>query len=111
MTDEVRVNLFDMILWAESEAERLESWIRVLSKEKQTVHPRIARNAIIARKIVDTLTLLKAHERDFVKMVKAQHEADQRANRGVRRASIATSSEAFTPQNDEADNTEPSSEQ
>jgi hypothetical protein len=73
-----KIDLLDMILWAEAEADDVEIWRDVLRREGKDLWPAVARRGQIARKAVETLTLVKEFERDFVQMIKSRREAQRR---------------------------------
>lgn len=71
-----RVALIEMIVWTETEAERMETWTRL------TVDPEarkwLARRAHIARMTVRTLDLLREHEKEFVEIIRNANEVAKR---------------------------------
>jgi hypothetical protein len=70
MTDEKKIGLLEMIMFLEQEAEDIDTWERVLTKEGKPVYPKMFRRRTILRKVIATLELLKSHEAKFVELVK-----------------------------------------
>lgn len=74
-----RVALIEMIVWTETEAERLETWARL------TVDPQarmwLARRAHIARMTVRTLDLVRDNEKEFVEIIRNKSEVGKRKER------------------------------
>jgi hypothetical protein len=68
MTDQ-KVSLLDMVRWAEAEAERTETWRRVLRSEGQDIDPGVARNGLIARRVTELLDLALVHRDEFRALV------------------------------------------
>ena len=95
---EAKVSLLEMILAAESEVERIETWRNVLRSEGSQVDPGLARRQVVYRRMVATLELLKLHEKAFVAMVKETRGRQRRQAASVP-ATVAptTATEAEPP--------------
>ena len=79
-----RVPLDEMIVWATAEADRIDVWAEVLRDEGKCLDKRIARNRHIARKVTETLVLLKMVEKEFVAMIRQRRETAEAKSRARR---------------------------
>jgi hypothetical protein len=96
MSGGVKITLLEMVLWAETEAEGVETWRRVLKAEGKEIDPGVMRRGLIARRASETLELLMRHQAAFVEIVRAaRREEAERAADAVT-ASTAPSSAPST---------------
>lgn len=72
MTD--KVSLLEMILYAESELERVTIWDSELIAEGGKLPDDIAKRRLVAQRIVDTLVMVKTHEHDIVALIKKKKQ-------------------------------------
>lgn len=101
MSDEAKIGLLGMILWAEGELERIDVWETGLRSEGKALYSQMAIDQRHLRQIVSTLELLREHEKEFVSLVRAR----RRANEVVAPRSTARLSPASTPTNAPPENT------
>ncbi len=80
-TRPAKVGLVEMILLAEQEAERIDTWETVLHREGSELDPGVARRRLISRKTVEVLELVLKFEDEIVQMVKMRNEAEKRERR------------------------------
>lgn len=77
-----KVPLLEMIIATEIEAERLETWARLMVDPEHRMW--IARRAYIARMTVRTLDLLRDNEKDFVELIQNKNEVAKRRTKGAK---------------------------
>ena len=94
---EAKVSLLEMILAAESEVERIETWRNVLRSEGSQVDPGLARRQVVYRRMVATLELLKTHEKAFVAMVKETRDRQRRQAASAAAATPASTGSSSAP--------------
>lgn len=75
---EEKLDLFDLVLIAESYRERLEIHERLANERGMTLGEMLARERRGFAQIVSTLELLRLHEKDFVALVKRRTEEARR---------------------------------
>lgn len=76
-----KVSTFEMALWAERHADRLDAWERVHHSEGNDMPDYMIREREVARLAHKTLLLVMEFEAPFRDIVLANREARQRARR------------------------------
>lgn len=71
-----KVSLLEMIIWAETEAERLETWTRMTVDTEARIW--MARRTHVAKMTVRTLDLLRDNEKEFVELIRNKNEVEKR---------------------------------
>jgi uncharacterized ferritin-like protein (DUF455 family) len=80
----LKVGLWEMVHYAETEAERMTTWERVLHSEGQDMDPSMMRRRLVFQRMAKTLDLLMQHELEFLKIVTAaRHNASYQRERGA----------------------------
>lgn len=74
-----KVSILEMIVSTETEAERLETWVRLTITPEAKIW--LARRAHIARMTVRTLDLLRENEKEFVEIIRNKNEVANRKKR------------------------------
>ena len=65
-----KVSLGDMILYLESEIFAVDAWRAVYEKENKPLPSGLARRQLVSQAIIKILDLVKAHENEFVAIIK-----------------------------------------
>lgn len=86
------ITMLDLVLWAERDAERLETWDRVLRAEGKCLDRDQARDLALARSAARVLELLRAHREEFDEAVAMRKAAMEKrvAGRSARSSPAAT---------------------